>query len=81
MRPLMEDMVKVDPTQRPTIDEVVARFADIEKELSAWTLHPRVIGKQEFPLLSQSSGALVSSNSVDCKAGGCCAGSFGLVCS
>jgi ABC-type phosphate transport system permease subunit len=29
MRPLMEDMVKADPTQRPTIDEVVARFADI----------------------------------------------------
>ncbi|KAJ7769055.1 hypothetical protein B0H14DRAFT_2968126 [Mycena olivaceomarginata] len=30
------NMVKAGPTQHSTIDEVVARFADIEKELSTW---------------------------------------------
>ncbi|KAJ7879548.1 kinase-like domain-containing protein [Mycena olivaceomarginata] len=42
-----------DPTKRPTSDEVVTRFAEIQKELSSWKLRSRVIGKREFSLLPQ----------------------------
>ncbi|KAJ6498750.1 hypothetical protein C8R45DRAFT_925487 [Mycena sanguinolenta] len=40
-----------DPTQRPTIDLVVTRFAEIQKGLSSWKLRSRIIGKHEFPYL------------------------------
>jgi hypothetical protein len=53
MRPLVDDMVQADPTKRPTIDQVVTRFAEIHKGLSSWKLRSRVIGKREFPLLPQ----------------------------
>ncbi|KAJ7680967.1 hypothetical protein DFH06DRAFT_1265694 [Mycena polygramma] len=48
MRPLVDDMVQDDPTKRPKIDEVVARFAEIQKGLSSWKLRYRVIEKKEF---------------------------------
>ncbi|KAJ7276079.1 hypothetical protein B0H12DRAFT_1198951 [Mycena haematopus] len=51
MRPLVDDMVQDRPTKRPTIDEVVARFAEIQKGLSPWKLRSRVLGKQEYPYL------------------------------
>ncbi|KAJ7267689.1 kinase-like domain-containing protein [Mycena haematopus] len=53
MRPLVNDMVQDDPTKRPTIDEVVARFAEIQKGLSSWKLRSRVLGKQEYPYIPQ----------------------------
>ncbi|KAJ7267690.1 kinase-like domain-containing protein [Mycena haematopus] len=53
MRPLVNDMVQDDPTKRPTIDEVVARFAEIQKGLSSWKLRSRVLGKREYPYLPQ----------------------------
>jgi serine/threonine protein kinase len=53
MRPLVMDMVQDDPTKRPTIDEVVTRFAEIQKGLSSWKLRSRVIGKREWPYLPQ----------------------------
>ncbi|KAF7357872.1 Protein kinase domain-containing protein [Mycena venus] len=53
MRPLVDDMVQADPTKRPTIDQVVARFAEIQKGLSSWTLRSRVIGQREFVYLPQ----------------------------
>ncbi|KAJ7159109.1 hypothetical protein C8R43DRAFT_1086966 [Mycena crocata] len=36
--PLVNDMTAEDPASRPTIDEVVERFAEIRKDLSSWKL-------------------------------------------
>ncbi len=33
MEPLVADMVQDDPTKRPTMDEVVTRFAEIRRKL------------------------------------------------
>jgi hypothetical protein len=41
--PLVADMVHDDPTQRPTMDQVVARFEVIRRSLSTWKLRSRVI--------------------------------------
>ncbi|KAK0447882.1 uncharacterized protein EV420DRAFT_1483684 [Desarmillaria tabescens] len=38
LRPLVEDMVKENPSERPTIDDVVMRFDAIVKSLSRWRL-------------------------------------------
>nr|GAT59158.1 predicted protein [Mycena chlorophos] len=48
MKPLVDDMVQDDPTKRPKIDEVVQRFAEIQKGLGWWKLRSRVLGKREF---------------------------------
>ncbi|KAJ6625329.1 hypothetical protein B0H10DRAFT_639019 [Mycena sp. CBHHK59/15] len=48
MRPLVTDMVNADPTKRPTIDEVMARFEEIKNDLSSWKLRSRVRGKHEL---------------------------------
>ncbi|KAI0311022.1 hypothetical protein OF83DRAFT_1069524, partial [Amylostereum chailletii] len=45
MDKLVADMVQKDPSKRPTIDEVVARFADIRHALSPWKLRSRLIYK------------------------------------
>ena len=42
MQPLIADMVQVDPTKRPNMDEVVTRFAEIRKRLSSWKLRSRM---------------------------------------
>jgi hypothetical protein len=42
MQPLISDMVQDDPAKRPTIDEVVDRFADMRKKLGAFKLRARV---------------------------------------
>ncbi|EGO25686.1 hypothetical protein SERLADRAFT_415165 [Serpula lacrymans var. lacrymans S7.9] len=47
MLPLVKDMVQDDPVKRPTMDEVVARFNEILKELSSWKLRSRVIYKED----------------------------------
>ncbi|KAI0310496.1 hypothetical protein OF83DRAFT_1070441 [Amylostereum chailletii] len=47
MNKLVVDMVQADPAKRPTIDEVVSRFADIRKSLSAWKLRSRIIYKRD----------------------------------
>ncbi|KAJ6555187.1 hypothetical protein DFH09DRAFT_1493362 [Mycena vulgaris] len=52
MRPLVADMVKRDPKERPTIDEVVGRFETIVSGLSAWKLRSRARGKEEYTILS-----------------------------
>ncbi|KAH7918651.1 hypothetical protein BV22DRAFT_1041582 [Leucogyrophana mollusca] len=44
---LVADMVQDDPSERPTMDEVVARFDIIRKGLSSWKLRSRVVDKQE----------------------------------
>ncbi|KAJ7141152.1 hypothetical protein C8R44DRAFT_866796 [Mycena epipterygia] len=47
MRPLVNDKVKRNPKERPTIDQVVDCFKNIVNGLSAWKLRSRVCGKDE----------------------------------
>ncbi|RDB24810.1 NUAK family SNF1-like kinase 2 [Hypsizygus marmoreus] len=50
LRELVLDMVKEDPNERPTMDEVVARFTDLTGRLSNWKLRSRVALVNEKPL-------------------------------
>jgi hypothetical protein len=54
MKDLVADMVKDDPKQRPTMDEVVTRFSDITKRLSSWKLRSRLGNKKEGALSSMA---------------------------
>lgn len=47
MRPLITDMVQNDPSKRPSMDEVVQRFAAIRAGLSTWKLRSRIVSKGE----------------------------------
>ena len=47
MRPLVADMIQSDPSKRPTMDEVVARFDSIRRGLSRWKLRSRVVDHDE----------------------------------
>lgn len=47
MQPLITDMVHKDPSKRPTMDEVVQRFASIIADLSTWKLRSRIVSKGE----------------------------------
>ncbi|EGN92940.1 hypothetical protein SERLA73DRAFT_64928 [Serpula lacrymans var. lacrymans S7.3] len=47
MIPLVTDMVQDDPAKRPSMDEVVARFEGLRKELGTWKLRSRVIDKED----------------------------------
>ncbi|KAJ7467099.1 kinase-like domain-containing protein [Mycena latifolia] len=49
IKPLVGDMVQDDPSKRPTIDEVVARFEKIQRGLSSWKLRSRVVKTTESP--------------------------------
>jgi hypothetical protein len=42
MKDFVADMVKHDPKQRPTMGEVVTRFAHIARHLSSWKLRSRL---------------------------------------
>ena len=57
MRPLIADMVQKDPSKRPTMDEVVQRFATVRAGLSTWKLRSRVVSKDEKVYLSVARGA------------------------
>ncbi|KAJ6461161.1 kinase-like domain-containing protein [Mycena vitilis] len=48
MKKLVSDMVQDDPTKRPDIDEVVARFDKIQRRLSSWKLRSRVVKEGEI---------------------------------
>ncbi|KAJ8509192.1 hypothetical protein ONZ45_g8610 [Pleurotus djamor] len=48
MKPLVADMTNPDPSKRPTMDEVVARFEKIRKGLSSWKLRSRVVKANEI---------------------------------
>jgi hypothetical protein len=41
-------MVHEDPTKRPTMNEVVTRFAEIKGKLSTWKLRSRMKRKNEI---------------------------------
>ena len=57
MRELVQDMVKDDPQQRPTMSEVVSRYDDIMKGLSNRKLRSRVseVGEHPIPGLFRSA--------------------------
>jgi len=47
MEPLVTDMVQDDPTKRPTMEQVVTRFSEIQGKLSTWKLRSRIARKHE----------------------------------
>ncbi|OCH90194.1 hypothetical protein OBBRIDRAFT_826068 [Obba rivulosa] len=51
MEPLVSDMVQDDPSKRPTIDEVISRFAELRKSLSRRKLRSRLVDPEETKLL------------------------------
>ncbi len=48
MEALVTDMVQDDPTKRPTMDKVVARFSEIRGKLNSWKLRSRIARKNEL---------------------------------
>lgn len=48
MEPLVVDMVQVDPSKRPSINDVISRFEDIRHSLSSWKLRSRIRHRKEF---------------------------------
>ncbi|EIM87934.1 uncharacterized protein STEHIDRAFT_138450 [Stereum hirsutum FP-91666 SS1] len=51
LHPLVQDMVKTEPSERPKMDEVVVRFKKIVDSLSWWKLRSRIVGKKHFSAL------------------------------
>ncbi|KAJ6507304.1 hypothetical protein C8R47DRAFT_1239109 [Mycena vitilis] len=52
LRPLAHDMINPKPEERPTMDEVVARFEVLVSGLSTWKLRSAVLGRDEWPILA-----------------------------
>ena len=48
MAPLIADMVQEDPSKRPTMGEVTARFSEIRTGLNTCKLRSRMARKKEF---------------------------------
>ncbi|KDR71783.1 hypothetical protein GALMADRAFT_74620 [Galerina marginata CBS 339.88] len=46
LKPLIDDMVQDDPTKRPKMDDVLRRFDDVVKGLSAWKLRSRTSSRR-----------------------------------
>ncbi|KAJ7140484.1 hypothetical protein C8R43DRAFT_588230 [Mycena crocata] len=53
MKALADDMTAEDPAKRPTMDEVIERFAVIRNSLSSWKLRSRVVKASGWPSLSR----------------------------
>ena len=52
MKPLINDMMKEKPGDRPNIEEVVERFETICASLSWWRLRSRFVYRNEIAVLS-----------------------------
>ena len=52
MTPIVKDMVHDDPSQRPTIQDVVRRFDELLANISQRTLRSRLIAYNEEPALT-----------------------------
>ncbi|KAJ3908080.1 kinase-like domain-containing protein [Lentinula edodes] len=48
LRPLVNDMIADDPSNRPTMTEVSSRFSDLVRKLPWWKLRSRAVQKDEF---------------------------------
>ncbi|KAG8214204.1 kinase-like domain-containing protein [Butyriboletus roseoflavus] len=53
---IKKDFVEKDPSKRPTMDEVVQRFAAIRAGLSTWKLRSRIVSKGERVYQSVTRG-------------------------
>jgi len=51
LKPLVMDMVRDDPTKRPTMEEVVSRFDEIRATLKRWKLRGRLVARRENNLV------------------------------
>jgi len=45
---LAADMTNPDPLKRPTMDEVVSRYREIQQGLSSWKLRQKVVRSDEI---------------------------------
>ncbi|KAA1477314.1 hypothetical protein DENSPDRAFT_844530 [Dentipellis sp. KUC8613] len=52
MKKLVADMVQDEPSRRPSINEVVARFAKIRESLHFWKLRSRTTRKKEWKVVT-----------------------------
>ncbi|TFK37971.1 kinase-like domain-containing protein, partial [Crucibulum laeve] len=50
MDPLIADMTREDPKDRPTMEQVVKRFEEIRGQLSGWKLRSRLVDADESPI-------------------------------
>lgn len=48
LRPLVEDMTRKVPEERPTMDEAFRRFEELRMSLSDWKLRSRFVYRNEF---------------------------------
>ncbi|RPD52335.1 hypothetical protein L227DRAFT_582116 [Lentinus tigrinus ALCF2SS1-6] len=48
LEPLIDDMTRKVPEERPTIDEAFKRFEELRLSLSEWTLRSRFVYRKEF---------------------------------
>ena len=51
MKPLVDEMVQEEPSNRPTIDQVAARFGLLMGTLSTWRLRSRLPFRGELWLI------------------------------
>ena len=51
MRKLVEDMLRGNPDERPTMEEVVERFATIQKRLRWWNFRARLVRRSEWHII------------------------------
>ncbi|KAI0037932.1 hypothetical protein FA95DRAFT_1506309 [Auriscalpium vulgare] len=51
MLPLVQDMVARDPSKRPKMDEVVARFKTVRQSVSCWKLRSRMVSRKEWRIV------------------------------
>jgi hypothetical protein len=52
MHDLVAEMTYIDPTKRPSIEDVVAKFSHIHDSLSSFKLRSPIISKHDPSLLS-----------------------------
>ncbi|KAI0312540.1 hypothetical protein OF83DRAFT_1176535 [Amylostereum chailletii] len=51
IKPLVDDMVNTEPSKRPKIDDVVARFKIIRDSLGTWKLRSRLVRRKEWRIV------------------------------
>ena len=52
MQDLIDEMTHINPTKRPSIEEVVAKFSRIRESLSGFKLRSTIIAKHDPSLFS-----------------------------
>ena len=50
LRPLVNDMIQAEPSQRPSMDQVVERLEAVIKARSSWRLRSRLAKAGDHPL-------------------------------